>query len=151
MFRISHVNPRNVSMMKTLLESYDLVSQAFILCHRFSLPKIFLHVEYLCIITQHQLKVFNHSFIHSAMTLQPFVGPWPLLQFRNHFYTDGRTPWTSDQPVTRPLPTQGTTHTQNKRTHQTSMPWVGFKPTILAPERAKTVYALDRTATVIGC
>jgi hypothetical protein len=28
--------------------------------------------------------------------LQPFVGPWPLLQFRNHFYTDGRAPWTSD-------------------------------------------------------
>jgi hypothetical protein len=39
------------------------------------------------------------------MALQPFVGPWPLLQFRNHFYTDGRTPWTSDQPVARPLHT----------------------------------------------
>jgi hypothetical protein len=24
------------------------------------------------------------------MALQPFVGPWPLLQFRNLFYTDGR-------------------------------------------------------------
>jgi hypothetical protein len=29
------------------------------------------------------------------MALQPFVGPWHLLQFRNLFYTDGRTPWTS--------------------------------------------------------
>jgi hypothetical protein len=46
-----------------------------------------------------------HSFIHSSMALQPFVGPWPLLQFRNYFYTDGRTPWTSDQPVTRTLTT----------------------------------------------
>jgi hypothetical protein len=40
------------------------------------------------------------------MALQPFVGPWPLLQFRNLFYTDGRTPWESDQPVIRLLPTQ---------------------------------------------
>jgi hypothetical protein len=44
------------------------------------------------------------------MALQPFVGPWPLLQFRNHFYTDGRTPWMSDQPVAKPLPTHKTTH-----------------------------------------
>jgi hypothetical protein len=45
-----------------------------------------------------------HWFIHSSMALQPFVGPWPLLQFRNHFYTDGSTPWTSDRPVGRSLP-----------------------------------------------
>jgi hypothetical protein len=30
------------------------------------------------------------------------------------------------------------------------MPWVVFEPTIPAFERAKTVYALDRAATVIG-
>jgi hypothetical protein len=30
------------------------------------------------------------------------------------------------------------------------MPWVGFKPTITASERAKTVHALDRAATMIG-
>jgi hypothetical protein len=28
------------------------------------------------------------------------------------------------------------------------MPWVGFEPTIPASERAKTVHALDRAATV---
>jgi hypothetical protein len=39
--------------------------------------------------------------------------------------------------------------TQNKRT-QTSMPWVGFESTIPPFERAKTVHALDRAATVIG-
>jgi hypothetical protein len=33
------------------------------------------------------------------MALQPFVGPWPLHQFRNLFYTGGRTPWTTHQPV----------------------------------------------------
>jgi hypothetical protein len=42
------------------------------------------------------------------MALQPFVGPWPLLQFRNLLYTDGCKAAT-------------TTQTQNKRT-QTSMP-----------------------------
>jgi hypothetical protein len=30
------------------------------------------------------------------------------------------------------------------------MPYVGFEPTIQAAERAKTVYALDRSATVTG-
>jgi hypothetical protein len=30
------------------------------------------------------------------------------------------------------------------------MPWVEFEPTIPAFERAKTVHALDRAATVIG-
>jgi hypothetical protein len=61
---------------------------------------------------------WNLSFIHSSMALQPFVRPWSLLQFRNLFYTDGRPPWTSDQPVTRPLPTHRTTQTQNKLTHR---------------------------------
>jgi hypothetical protein len=58
--------------------------------------------------------------IHTSVPLQPFVGPWPLLQFRNLFYTDDRTSWTGDQPVARPLPTHRTTQIQNKRT-QTSM------------------------------
>jgi hypothetical protein len=40
-------------------------------------------------------------------------------------------------------------HKQNKRTH-TSMPRVGFEPTIPVFERAKTVHALDREATVFG-
>jgi hypothetical protein len=83
------------------------------------------------------------------MYLQSFVGPWPLLQFRNLFYAEGRTPWTSDHPVSRPLHTHRTTQTQNKCT-QTPMPWVGFEPMILAFEWAKTVHASDRAATVIG-
>jgi hypothetical protein len=62
--------------------------------------------------------LFIHSFIHSSMALQPFIRLWPFLQFANLFYTDGRTPWTSGQPVTRPLPTHRTTQIQNKRTHK---------------------------------
>jgi hypothetical protein len=67
----------------------------------------------------HHSSIIN-SFIHSSMALQPCVGPWPLLHFRNLFCTDSRTPWTSDQPVTRPLLTHRTTQTQNERTHRHS-------------------------------
>jgi hypothetical protein len=45
--------------------------------------------------------------------------------------------------------THRTTQTHNNRT-QTSMPLVGFEHTIPVFERAKTVHALDRAATVIG-
>jgi hypothetical protein len=64
-------------------------------------------------------------------------------------YTVGRAPWTGDQLVARPLPTHRTTQTQNKRM-QTSMPRLGLEPTTPVFERAKTVHALDRTATVSG-
>jgi hypothetical protein len=62
--------------------------------------------------------------------------------------TVGRTPWTGDQPVARPLPIHRTTQTQNIRT-QTSIPRVGFEPTAPVFEPAKTVHALERAATVI--
>jgi hypothetical protein len=84
----------------------------------------------------------------SSMALQPSVGSWQLFQFLN-LYTVGRTPWTRDQPVARPLPTHRTTQTQNKRT-QTSMPEVGLEPTIPVFQRPKRVHALDCAATVIG-
>jgi hypothetical protein len=82
------------------------------------------------------------------MALKPFVGSWPLFQFRNYFYTDGRTPWTGDQPVIRPLPAHRTAQTQNKRT-RTSTSEVGFEPTLPVFKRAKTIHALDRAVTVI--
>jgi hypothetical protein len=45
------------------------------------------------------------------------LGPWPLIsQFHDHF-SDGKTPWTSDQLVTRPLPKHRTTQIQNKHIH----------------------------------
>jgi hypothetical protein len=64
-------------------------------------------------------------------------------------YTVGRTPWKGDEPIARPSPTHRTTQTQNKCT-QTSMPQMGFEPTIPAFERAKTVHVSDRAATLIG-
>jgi hypothetical protein len=76
-----------------------------------------------------------------CIALQLF-GPWQPFRLLI-LYTIGRSPWTGDQPVTRPLPTHRTTQTQ------TSWPRVEFEPTILVFERAKTVHALDRAATLI--
>jgi hypothetical protein len=67
------------------------------------------------------------------------------LQFLNP-RTVNRTPWTGDQPVTRPLPTDRTTQTQNK-CRQTSMSWEGFEPMNPVFKWAKTVHALDHTTT----
>jgi hypothetical protein len=80
------------------------------------------------------------------MALSTHSGPWPIIYFHNHFFTDGRTPWTSDQPVARSL----RKHRINTYTHQTYMPLMGFESMIPGSERAKTVHALHRTATVIG-
>jgi hypothetical protein len=82
------------------------------------------------------------------MALQPFFGPWPLFQFFDLFtqsvglLEQRITPWQG-----RYLHTGQ--HKQNKRT-QTSLPQVGFELTNPVFEWAKTVYALDRAATVIG-
>jgi hypothetical protein len=78
------------------------------------------------------------------MALPPFVGPWPLLQFRNLFYTDGRTPWTVDHYL------HTGQHNHRIKTHTDIHALRGFEPTIPAFGRAKTVHALDSVATVIG-
>jgi hypothetical protein len=83
----------------------------------------------------------RHIFTGSTAPL----GPGLCFQFHDHF-TDSRTPWASDQLVARPLPK----HRINIYTHETSIPCVGFESTIPASERAKTVHALDRSATVTG-
>jgi hypothetical protein len=54
-------------------------------------------------------------FIHYQWFHSPLLWPWPLVRFRTHFYTDGRTPWAGDQPIAMPLPT---TQTQTKRTYR---------------------------------
>jgi hypothetical protein len=61
-------------------------------------------------------------------------------------YTAGRTPWTADQLVARPLPLHKHRNTQTLNIHS----WVEFEPTIPVSERAKTVLALDRSAAVTG-
>jgi hypothetical protein len=50
------------------------------------------------------------------MALQPLLGPGLYFSFIIIF-TDGRTPWTSDQLVARPLPKHRTAQAQNKHIH----------------------------------
>jgi hypothetical protein len=100
------------------------------------------------------LRSFHHlSFFFSPppMALPAHSGPRPLIQFRNHI---SQTVGLLDRVIS---PSQGLylNSGQHKRrinayTHQSSMAWVGFEPTIPASERAKTVHALDRAATVTG-
>jgi hypothetical protein len=92
--------------------------------------------------------IYLSIYLSTYLWLYSPCEPLPLFQFHN-LYKVGGTPWTVDQPVARPLPTHRTTQTQNKRT-QTSMPRVGFEPTIPVFERAKTVHALECLATEIG-
>jgi hypothetical protein len=81
------------------------------------------------------------------MTLQPFVRPWPLFQFLDLFIQSVGFFGRGISPSQGRYRHTGQ-HKQNKR-RQTSMPEVGFEPTIQVFERENTVHALDRAATVI--
>jgi hypothetical protein len=58
-----------------------------------------------------------HHHHHHQWLYSPLLGPGLFLSFVI-FFTDGRTPWTRDRLVARPLPTHRTTQTLNKRTHR---------------------------------
>jgi hypothetical protein len=77
-------------------------------------------------------KYFIRSFIHQWL-YSPLLGSGLFLNSVIFFYTDVRTPWTSDQSAARRLPTHRTRQTQ------AFTPWVGFETTIPAFERAKAV------------
>jgi hypothetical protein len=62
--------------------------------------------------------IFLHADIFFSLALQPSFGPWPTsmklfvsLQFTKS-QTAGRTPWTGDQLVARPLPVH-----KHRKTH----------------------------------
>jgi hypothetical protein len=85
------------------------------------------------------------------MSFPAHSGPWPLIQFRNNFsQTVGLLGRVISPSQGSYLHTGQHKHRINAYTHQASMIWVGFEPTIPASERAKTVHALDRAATVTG-
>jgi hypothetical protein len=81
-----------------------------------------------------EIKLLDFIFV---LALQP---PWALdsdFQFHDYF-TDGRTPWTSDQLVARPLANHRTTQTQNKRIHTPNIPclvWDSNPRSLLPSER----------------
>jgi hypothetical protein len=92
--------------------------------------------------------------IFSSLPLKP---PWALasdFQFHDHF-TDGRTPWTSNQLVARPLPKHRATQTQNKYIHISKIHSLcgirthdpGFRASEDSTDHSATVtgYGCDRT------
>jgi hypothetical protein len=91
------------------------------------------------------------SFFLFSMARQPYMGLGLLFSSRFHGHTHlrhttvGRTPL--DEGPARRRDLYLTTRNTHKR--QTSMPPVGFEPTILVSERPKT-HVLDLTATGIG-
>jgi hypothetical protein len=85
------------------------------------------------------------------MTLRGNSGSRPLIQFRNHSsHTVGLLGRVISSSQGLYLNTGKHKHGINAYTHQTSMPYIGFEPTIPASEREKTVHALDREATMSG-
>jgi hypothetical protein len=90
----------------------------------------------------------ERGFIFS-MAFPAYSGPRPLIQFRNHIsQTVWLLGWVISPPQGRCLNTGQ--HRINAYTHQTSMPWLGFEPTIPASEQAKSVHALDGATTMTG-
>jgi hypothetical protein len=96
-------------------------------------------------------KAPNHRFIIVFIVVVTIYTP--LLDFGRFFsflilYTAGRTPWTGDLRVAKPLPTHRTTQTQNRHTeiHASN----GIEPTIPVFERVKKVEALESAATASG-
>jgi hypothetical protein len=63
-------------------------------------------------------KLCRHLFSHWLFQL--IQGPG-LLFSSVSFFTDDTTPWTSDQPIIRPLPKHTKTQTQNKRIHTSNI------------------------------
>jgi hypothetical protein len=91
--------------------------------------------------------LYNNSFIHQ-WPYSPLLGPGLFFSFII-FFTQ------SVVLLGRGIsPSQGgylhTGEHKHRTNAETSMPWVGFEPTIPAFERAKTVHASDRAATVTG-
>jgi hypothetical protein len=81
--------------------------------------------------------------IFFSVTLQSLkdLGRLTYRRFLWAIWTYGRTSWTSDQPVARPLPTQDNT---KERRGQTPMPLAGFEPTIPATNRPRPTHQTAR-------
>jgi hypothetical protein len=86
-----------------------------------------------------------------SVTLPAHSRPRPVIQFRNHFsQTVGHLGGVISPSQCLYINTGQHKHKINAYTHQTSTPSVVFEATIPVSERAKTVHASDRAATVTG-
>jgi hypothetical protein len=74
---------------------------------------------------------------------------WALAAFQTpHLFTIGRTPWTSDQFVARPVPKHRTAQTQNKHIYTANIHTLSGIRTHDHGDRASG--NLDRSANVTG-
>jgi hypothetical protein len=89
------------------------------------------------------LAIYIHTFLLLPLAASGIRQRFVSLQFHDHFTGGGKTPRTISS-------SQGLNLDTGQHTHQTSMPCVGFEPTIPGSKRAKRVHALDRPATVTG-
>jgi hypothetical protein len=85
-------------------------------------------------------------FIGSTALVGPgrFLVSWPI--------HNGRTPWTCDQPVARPLPKHRTAQTQNKHIYYTLNIYAqgGIRNRNHGLRAIETVHASDRSFTATG-
>jgi hypothetical protein len=99
------------------------------------------------------VRVITGSFKNSYFFhwLYSPLGPWPLFfSFMIILQTVGLLGRVINSSQGLYLNTGQHRHRINTYTHETSMPCVGFENTIPASKRAKTIHALDRSATVTG-
>jgi hypothetical protein len=80
-----------------------------LLSHKTNFLSIYLSIYLsLCLSVCLSIRPLACPPIYLSKALESFVWPWSLFSFLN-LYIVGRTPWTGDQPVTRPLPLHRTT------------------------------------------
>jgi hypothetical protein len=104
-----------------------------------------------CLINYAQSQLYPYCWYSSFHWLYSPLGPWPLVfSFMIILQTAGILGRVISSSQGLYLNTRQHKHGINTYTHQISMPCVRFEPTIPASERAKTVHALDRSATVTG-
>jgi hypothetical protein len=102
-----------------------------------------------CVIKLHS-HIIECTHFFFLLALQPL---WALAAFLfPDLFTIGRTPWTCDQPVAKPLPKHRTAQTQNKHIYYTlNINAQGGIQTRNHGLRAiETVHAWDRSATATG-
>jgi hypothetical protein len=87
-------------------------AMAHLLCHL----KQALTSDY-CFLTTSCLTSAILPIVFFSVVLPAHSRPRPLIQFRNHFSQTVGTPWTSDQPVARPLPKHRTTQAEQTHIH----------------------------------
>jgi hypothetical protein len=99
-----------LSMYSTVCYAKCLQWCLVILCHEWD---VCIQVVLLALTTLKHYYYYYYYYYGSTAV----CWPWTLFQFLN-IYTVGRTPWTGDQPVAKPLPTHTEQHKHRINAHR---------------------------------